>query len=803
VALIVYLLAAGALLAGLRCAVPGLDLRRLACYGLLAGALFAPAMVGPWRQLPLDIPAALPPWSDDPGALPAKAVENPLLSDVVTQMLPFRAEVRDAWTHGALPLWSHRLGTGQPLLANSQTAVLAPFHLVTLGLEPTRAMSVAAALQTFVLLAGADLLALALGASATGALLAAVVAAGSSFHVVWLYHPLGMAFAWVPAFLAGVVGLARGTPRAAALAVAAAFGMMASGQPQIALYASLAGGAAWSWIVWHSRAAAPAVRWRVGRTLGAGALAALLSAPLVLPTLAALAWSERALLLAAEPGTLNPLRGEAVLWLPLVDPFAFGSPRDGNWAGPWNYNETASAWAGTLATALALAAALVAPGLARRLVLGGLVALAVAHRLPPFDLLADALPGLAATTTGRLRLFWPLAVALAAAHALGDLGRSRRLRIASAALLFALALLLASGVTHPAGGAGLPAAAQQAAHVAAVLAALAGAALAAAAVRLPRLAPALFVLLAAAELLLVGGRYHPWVDERLVDPPGAVRALMARADSAHGERVTAFGGRLLPYEPVRFGLADPRGFDPLRPAASLQLLRERLHRPARAGYLLVRPEAAAEPLLDRLAVGWALGPPELAVVPGWREVERFGGTALLRNDEALPLVFVPDEVVVTNGPEAALAQAVVGDQPARRVRIEAAGADNAWSCPAPAPAMPGGAAIGASGGEADPTTTLLANGMKIRRSAAAAPVLLATSISFMPGWSVAPSTSGARLCRVDGAFLALAVDAGTREVELRYRPPRWTATLVLFASGVAGAVIWPLLARRRRRGRTA
>jgi hypothetical protein len=64
VALIVFVLAAGALLAGLRWAAPGLDFRRLAGYGLLAGALFAPAMVGPWRQLPLDIPAAfgfLPP----------------------------------------------------------------------------------------------------------------------------------------------------------------------------------------------------------------------------------------------------------------------------------------------------------------------------------------------------------------------------------------------------------------------------------------------------------------------------------------------------------------------------------------------------------------------------------------------------------------------------------------------------------------------------------------------------------------------------------------------------------------------
>ncbi len=142
-----------------------------------------------------------------------------------------------------------RLGTGQPLLTNSQTAVLAPFHLGTLGLEPTRAMSVAAALQTFVLLAGADLLALALGARRRRR-------PPRRRGRRRLELPCGLALS--PAghgvrLGAGLSRRRRGAgarhPRAAALAVAAAFGMMASGQPQIALYASLAGGAAWSWIV--------------------------------------------------------------------------------------------------------------------------------------------------------------------------------------------------------------------------------------------------------------------------------------------------------------------------------------------------------------------------------------------------------------------------------------------------------------------------------------------------------------------------------------------------------------------------
>ena len=507
-------------------------------------------------------------------------------------------------------------------------------------------------------------------------------------------------------------------------------------------------------------------------------------------------WSERALLLETDASALNPQRGAWNLWLPVLDPFAFGSPRDGNWSGPWNYNEVASAWAGTLPTALAVAAALVAPGLSRRLVLAGLLALALAHRQPPFDALSDAIPGLAATTTGRLRLFWPLVVALGSAIAIGDLRRSRRLRIAASALLVGFGLLLASGVTGWVDvTAGPVPPMQRAAHTAAIGVALLGALLVGFSGRVPRLAPALFLLLAAGELLLVGGRYQPWVDERLAEPPSAVAALAARVDSRHGERVMAFGGRFLPYEPARFGLADPRGFDPLRPAASLQLLRRRLHRPASSGYFLIRPEAAADPLLDRLAVGYALGPPELAATSGWREVERIGSTSLLRNDQALPLTLVPDDSVESADGAAALALASAGAQPGRRVYIEAGGP---WSCPS----LPAVDADGAAP-ETDPTTELVANGMRIRRSSSVHPVLLATTVSFMPGWKVETPAAGARLCRVDGAFLALAVEAGIRDVELRYQPPLWGASLSLLATGAAGAVAWPVLARRRARRRAA
>lgn len=796
-ALVVFLLAAGAILVGLHGLAPGLDRRRLAAYGLLSGLIFAPAMVGPWRNLPLDILAELPPYADDPGAPRAASAQNPLLSDIVTQMLPFRSEVREAWRRGHLPLWSHRLGTGQPLLANSQAAVFQPLHLVTLGLEPTRGMSVAAALQMVVLLAGADLLALTLGATAGGALLAALVLAGSSFHVVWLYHPLGMAFAWLPLFLAGVLGLARATPRAPALAIAGACGMIASGQPQIALYATYAGILGWGWLLWTERSAARPGGREIARTLAAAALAALLCAPMVLPTLASLPWSERAALLAAEPEALNPLAGEAKLWLPLLDPFAFGSPRDGNWSGPWNYNEVASGWAGTLATALALAAALAAPGRARGLLVAGLVALALAHRLPPFDRLADLLPGLAATTSGRLRLFWPLAVALAAGLALGELGRERRLRWAAAALLGLFGLLPARALFFRS-DAVEPPQIQQMAHGASLAAALVGATLVLLAAKRPRLAPALFVLVAAGELLVVGARYHPWVDGRLTRAPSAVTALATRAASGLGERVSAFGGRLLPYDPVRFGLADPRGFDPLRPAASLQILRRRLHRPALSGYFLIRPEAAAEPLVDRLAVGWALGPPEIAALPGWSGIESFGGTALLRNDEALPLVFVPHEIRAVESAAGALEQASIASEPARRVRVETSGEVGGGDC-APRATHAAGAALSVAHSEADPKTELVPNGLRIQRTSAEAPVLLATSVSYMPGWTVAAPVSGVRLCRVDGAFLALAVPAGTREVELRYRPPHWNASLGMFALGLVGAVIWPAAARRRRR----
>ncbi len=370
----------------------------------------------------------------------------------------------------------------------------------------------------------------------------------------------------------------------------------------------------------------------------------------------------------------------------------------------------------------AFAAALVAPGLARRLVLGGLVALAVAHRLPPFDLLASGLPGLAATTARRLRLFWPLAVALAAAHALGDLGRSRRLlhRQCCAAVRPGVA---PGERRHPPGWrrrtssrrpAGRPCRGR--AGGARRRGARRGSdptpAARPGAVRPPRCRRA-----------SAGRRALPSLGRRASGRPTRRRAR----GGARRQRARRTGDRLrrsvfCPTEPVRFGLADPRGFDPLRPAAAFSSsVSGCIARRARLT-ALVRPDGHRGTAARSPRRGLGARSPELAVVPGWREVEkvRRHRPAAQRRGPAAGLRPGRGRRPRVPGPEAAPG-AGRRWRPAGASRAHRSGGCRqlAWSLRLRRRRCRG-AAIGASGGEADPTTTLLANGMKIRRSAAAA-----------------------------------------------------------------------------------
>jgi hypothetical protein len=75
------------------------------------------------------------------------------------------------------------------------------------------------------------------------------------------------------------------------------------------------------------------------------------------------------------------------------------------------------------------------------------------------------------------------------------------------------------------------------------------------------------------------------------------------------------------------------------------------------------------------------------------------------------------------------------------------------------------------------------------RVTAEAPALLATSQPAIPGWRLTLDGAVVPPLRVNGAFLGTVVPAGTHEVEMVYAPRSWRWGLVLFAAGLAAAVL--------------
>src|SRR5688572_15013045 len=208
----------------------GLRWRAAVAYLLLAGAFFGGPLATDDLQVPTDIAYRSRPWSETVAA-PVEA-RNPLLLDVVAQMLPFRALVRARLLAGEAPLWAHELGTGQPLLGNAQSAPFAPLHLLALPLPPLRALTLAAAWQTLLALLLVHCLARALGAGEWAAALGAVAFALSTYLVAWAYYPTAMSACWIPGALLGMLALRQGERGALAGLVACGLGLALSGHPE-------------------------------------------------------------------------------------------------------------------------------------------------------------------------------------------------------------------------------------------------------------------------------------------------------------------------------------------------------------------------------------------------------------------------------------------------------------------------------------------------------------------------------------------------------------------------------------------
>ncbi|HLE82945.1 MAG TPA: YfhO family protein, partial [Thermoanaerobaculia bacterium] len=619
-----------------------------------------------------------------------------------------------------------------------------------------------------------------------GAAAGAAAFALSAYSVAWLYHPHTMVAMWLPGLVLGIVALGRGERGGFAGLVAAAAGLAVSGHPETAANAALlAAGLGLALLLRRPAIGRPAFARRAAL---AALLAACLTAPIVLPVLEALPASERGTLVRGRAArAIDPPDVRPAVLLPLVQPLAFGSPRDGDWSGPANFNEYCTHYAGAAALAIALAGTFGfrRPGsrsaLSAAILLVGLAALLVAVKAQPFHAWFDSLPVLEHAPHARLRLFWVLAVAVAAGLAAPRLAESRAGRWAGVAGLAGAAAVLLL-VPPPFGSL------HQRLWWGVALAGLVAAALALAVPRLRPAFPAVLLAAVVADLFTLGVRYHALVPPgRQLEPPPALAWLLARERATEEPfRVLAEAAEMPPNLAALHGLWDPRSNDPMTPHDPAWVVGRRLSagrwHPSRPVYLWPPHDL---PALRMLGVRYLLTAHRRRLEPPWEAAFDGVGGRIWWLPEALPLFFVPERVEPVAEPERARALTARNPDFGRLAVHADPGAPAGLGRPAP---QEGRVRL----------RRVRPNGFDLAVESRSGAVV-ASSVSWAPGWRAAIDGRPGEALAVNWAFLGVRVPPGAHRVELEYAPAGWRWGLALFW-GALGACLARWLAVRIRRG---
>lgn len=239
--------------------------------------------------LPGDYLAQMQPWSSVVKAANPEAQWNPLQWDAIAQFYPWRVFYARSMKSGHIPLWNPHQFSGTPFLANGQSAVLYPFNLVFLALDPITAFTFFAALHLFLAQVFMYWLMRELGATVVGAIVGAIVFTFSAFMVLWLELPTFVSVAvWLPLVL---LLIHRAVERRSAF-----YGMLAgtgvalaflAGHFQIAFYVGLTAMFWWLWkliATWRAEGQLETVLRVVVPFVAFALTAGLIAAPQVLST---------------------------------------------------------------------------------------------------------------------------------------------------------------------------------------------------------------------------------------------------------------------------------------------------------------------------------------------------------------------------------------------------------------------------------------------------------------------------------------------------------------------------------------
>ncbi len=255
-----------------------------------------------------------------------------LQMDGALQFLPWRDYMLEAWRSGEVPFWNPYTFLGTPFLANSQSAVLYPLHLIW-ALTPFSAEGLvrfSAFFHVFWAGLGVTVLIRAFGGSHWGALVGALSFQLGAFILGWLELPsVLMTASWIPWTLAGVLVVWDRGWRA--LPWLLSFPMMfLAGHLQIAAFGSMAAFLLLAWLLIVEEE-----RKRVVAPVVGLVLCGLVALPQLLPTLDAGLSGHRSGGATEEGWTFYQSQSLSLKHLSvLLAPSAFGLPQARVWDDP-------------------------------------------------------------------------------------------------------------------------------------------------------------------------------------------------------------------------------------------------------------------------------------------------------------------------------------------------------------------------------------------------------------------------------------------------------------------------------------
>jgi hypothetical protein len=276
-------------------------------------------------------------------------------------------------------------------------------------------------------------------------------------------------------------------------------------------------------------------------------------------------------------------------------------------------------------------------------------------------------------------------------------------------------------------------------------------------------------------LLLV--RYHPTSTLGLAAPAALARLADEAQQAPEPFRVMAEGRDLEPDLGALYGLWDPRGYDPMRPAnAALVagrgfLLRFKVGRELRVESR--RFPVHAQRMFDYLGVRYLLARHQRRVPPPWEPAWNDTGGRVWRNPRALPLFFLP---------------ATARREPAGDKALELALGNRDFAASGVAEGTPAAPSRPQSGTVR--IERVLPNGFDLE-VATATGGLVASSVAYADGWrlELVEGPGPATLRRVNGGFTGFEVGPGRHRVRLDYRPAGWTWGLALAGTALLVAAV--------------